>query len=67
MVAANIFLVGDKVRKITGYEFRGVVVATFNKLDGAPRLVVEMTGGCNGNGDGMLHIFSPKQMERLDG
>jgi hypothetical protein len=46
------FDVGDCVSKLRGdYSFDGVVVATFNKLSGARRYVVE-------NRDGVLHIFS---------
>ncbi len=48
---------GDKVRKISGdYKFHGIVVAHFTKLGGQVRVVVE-------NEDGVLHIFSEKQLE----
>jgi len=54
------FLVGDRVKKKTGYGFPGVVVAVFNNLKGDERLVVE----CIVPGVlGMLHIFNPEQME----
>ena len=53
-----IFQVGDNVKKITGdYKFEGVVVAAFEKLSGKQRYVVE-------NEDGILHIFSEKNLER---
>ena len=48
--------VGDHVAKISGdYRFVGVVVAAFGKLGGSRRYVVE-------NSDGVLHIFSGKQL-----
>jgi hypothetical protein len=56
------FSPGDRVRKVKGYTYEGVVVAIFRKLDGQTRLVVEVDGeACNG----LLHIFSPEQMELL--
>lgn len=52
--------VGDKVEKITGYPFPGVVVSLFTTLTGQPRFVVECTvedvAGC-------LHIFSRTQLK----
>lgn len=49
--------VGTRVRKVTGdYRFEGVVVAAFGKLNGQRRYVVE-------NADGILHIFSGKNLE----
>jgi hypothetical protein len=56
-----VFNVGDTVTKQGGdYRFAGVVVAAFRKLShagepGAHRYVVE-------NRDGVLHIFSGKQL-----
>ena len=51
---------GDRVTKITGdYRFTGVVVAVFAKLSGATRYVVE-------NEDGVLHIFSEKNLKLLE-
>jgi hypothetical protein len=49
--------VGTKVEKVVGdYPFTGVVVTSFVKLDGqSTRVVVE-------NGEGVLHIFSEKQL-----
>lgn len=54
------FQVGDKVEKISGdYTFEGIVVAAFSKLSGKTRYVVE-------NPDGILHIFSEKQLTEVD-
>ncbi|UOF82327.1 hypothetical protein [Caudoviricetes sp.] len=52
-------LVGDYVSKTSGdYQFHGVVVAVFQKLDKISwRVVVE-------NSDGVLHIFNMKQLEK---
>lgn len=48
--------VGDHVIKDTGdYRYEGIVVVVFQKLSGQWRLVVE-------NKDGMLFIFSEKQL-----
>lgn len=52
------FAVGDRVRKPNGYPFDSTVVAVFTKLDGQTRLVCESDAI-----PGMLHIFSPSQME----
>lgn len=57
------FNVGEKVTKVSGYSFTGVVVARFNTLADKPRYVVE----CTVNGaSGMLHIYNEKQLERVD-
>ena len=56
--------VGDKVEKVSGYRFPGVIVAKFNKLDGeTERFVVECTATsvC-----GMLHIFNGKQLKKYE-
>ena len=53
---------GDKVEKVSGYRFPGIIVAKFNKLDGeTERFVVECVSPtvC-----GMLHIFSGKQLKK---
>ena len=51
------FLIGEQVEKTGGdYYFRGHVVASFKKLSGAYRCVVE-------NSDGVLFIFNDKQLE----
>ena len=49
----------SKVRKIKGYKFEGVVVADFVTIAGKRRIVVD-------NGDGLLHIFSPEQLELVE-
>jgi hypothetical protein len=51
------FAVGQQVEKVGGdYTFSGHVVAVFNKLSGEQvRYVVE-------NGDGILHIFSARNL-----
>ena len=52
------YQVGDRVRKIVGdYTFVGFVVAIFQKRNGHLRVVVEHET-C-----GMLHIFSPANLE----
>ena len=56
--------VGNKVEKVSGYRFPGVIVSKFNKLDGeTERFVVECTetSVC-----GMLHIFNGKQLKRYE-
>lgn len=51
------FKEGDKVTKVGGdYTFDGIVVAAFRKLSDKPRYVVE-------NKEGLLHIFSDKQLK----
>ena len=55
------FVVGERVKKITGrYKFVGVVVAAFCNLSGDKRYVVE-------NADGLLHIFGPQNLARVEG
>ncbi len=52
-------LLGDKVRKVKGYRFPGVVVAVITTLSNKTRYVVECTTpGC----EGMLHIFNRDQL-----
>jgi len=52
------FFIGDHVRKIGGdYTFAGIIVASFRKLSGALRFVVE-------DDRGILHIFSAHNLER---
>jgi len=54
------FSVGDGVKKITGYQYFGVVVAAFKTIKGGDRYVVESTShGSNG----MLFIFNDTQLE----
>jgi len=54
------FSVGDSVVKTRGYAFDSTVVAVFENLAGDTRLVCESTLI-----PGMLHIYSPSQMERV--
>lgn len=54
------FYVGQKVCKPKGYPFPGEVRALFTNRHGEARLVVESTVL-----PGMLHIFSPTQVERI--
>lgn len=50
--------VGDKVSKKGGdYRFDGVVVASFVKLSGVRRYVVE-------DDRGVLHIYGPQNLEK---
>lgn len=57
--------VGDTCKKLKGYVFNGVVRAVFTTLKGEERLVVELLNlNDDGNGNGMLHIFSPEQLEK---
>lgn len=58
MTAAQ-FNVGEKVTKVTGYKYPGMVVAAFQTRAGEWRYVVECTvPGC----EGMLHIFNGQQL-----
>lgn len=51
--------VGDRVRKIKGYWWPGVVVAVFDTLSGARRVVVECTVV---EVSGALHIYNEDQL-----
>lgn len=48
--------IGDRVNKITGYQFPGTVVSVFQTLKGETRVVVEM------DEYGLLHIFNEAQL-----
>jgi hypothetical protein len=50
---------GDKVEKIKGYKWPGVIVASFSTLKGEHRLVVECTVP---EVAGALHIYAPEQI-----
>lgn len=52
--------VGDKVQKVKGYKWPGVVVSTFKTTAGAERIVVECTVP---EVAGALHIYNPDQIE----
>jgi len=54
------FSVGDRVRKVKGYEWPGVVVAVFKTLGDKPRYVVECTVP---EVAGALHIYNGDQLE----
>ena len=55
--------VGDKVRKIKGYQFKGIVVAVFQNSKGQVRVVVEHEGSQTESSGGMLHIFNTNQLQ----
>ena len=61
--------IGDKVEKIGGYKYPGIVVAKFSKLNptvtGAAqeRFVVECTEPAV---SGMLHIFREGQLQKVE-
>jgi hypothetical protein len=52
---------GDRVEKIKGYRWPGVVVAAFETTTGDPRVVVECTVN---EVAGALHIYHPDQLQR---
>lgn len=58
MPSTWVWEVGDHVRKLKGYEFDSEVRAVFTNKAGKVRLVCESLVI-----PGMLHIFSPEQME----
>jgi hypothetical protein len=51
------FKIGDKVKKPKGYAFDGIIVSIFENTKGELRIVAELEN------NGMLHIFSPTQLE----
>ena len=51
--------VGDRVEKLRGYKWPGVIVAIFSTLDGELRIVVECTVP---EVAGALHIYNPEQV-----
>lgn len=53
--------VGSKVKKTKGYKFPGIVVSIFKNTKGEERIVAEAIGEYQG----MLHIFSPEQLEEI--
>jgi hypothetical protein len=52
--------VGDKVEKVSGYKWPGIIVADFLTIKGQQRFVVECV--CP-DVAGALHIFSPEQLQ----
>lgn len=57
------FKIGDKVEKITGYKWPGVVVSSFQNLKGEDRYVVECTAP---DVAGALHIFNRSQLGKVE-
>lgn len=57
------FRVGDKVRKMGGWEWSGVVVSCFETLDGKPRYVIECTMP---QISGALHVGDGMQFQRRE-
>ena len=54
----------DKVEKVSGYRYPGIVVARFNKINSTEiRLVVECT---EPTVSGMLHIFREDQLKKVE-
>jgi len=51
--------VGDKVEKVSGYKWPGIVVSVFDTLAGERRVVVECT---TIEVAGALHIYNEKQL-----
>lgn len=49
--------IGDKIRKPNGYAFDGTIRSVFENSKGETRIVAEL------DDNGMLHIFSPSQLE----
>jgi hypothetical protein len=57
------FMVGDKVRKVTGeYHINGEVRSVFTKADGTVRLVVEHNAEGGGS---FLHIYGEANLELI--
>lgn len=52
--------VNDRVVKVKGYPFYGVIVSKFYTTNGNLRYVVEATGS---GYQGMLHIFNEHQIQ----
>lgn len=52
--------VGDRVQKVRGYKWPGIVVAVFNTLAGERRVVVECTVP---EVTGALHIYNEEQLK----
>lgn len=57
-------VVGDRVEKVAGYKWPGIVVAVFNTLSGEKRYVVECTAL---EVAGALHIYSGSQLRKVTG
>lgn len=57
------FKVDDRVEKVSGYKWPGVVVSVFDTLAGERRVVVECTVA---EIAGALHIYNEKQLKLVD-
>lgn len=57
----EIFKIGAKFRKVSGYTFEGEIRSIFTNRNGEVRIVGELVNE-GGNGDTMLHIFTPSQI-----
>lgn len=57
------FKVGDRVIKVSGYAWPGVVVSVFDTLKGERRVVVECTVA---EVAGALHIYNENQLKLSD-
>jgi len=55
--------VGDKVEKVSGYKWPGIVVSVFDTLSGERRVVVECTVA---EIAGALHIYNEKQLKVVE-
>jgi hypothetical protein len=58
----TLFAVGDRVEKVSGYKWPGVVVSVFDTLSGERRLVVECTVP---EIAGALHIYNENQLKAV--
>lgn len=53
----------DRVEKVSGYKFPGVIVSVFQTIAGETRYVVE----CTSEGTrGILHIYNGSQLKRTE-
>lgn len=65
---------GDPIKKVGGYSFRGKFLGEVTKMDGTPLVVCELDTDAvlhckcmnclDPNGDGLVHIFRPDQIEK---
>ena len=59
----ELLAVGDRVEKVSGYKWPGIVVSVFDTLAGERRVVVECT---TTEVAGALHIYNEKQLMLVD-
>lgn len=57
------FVEGDRVEKVSGYKWPGVVLCVFYTLKGEERIVVECTVP---EVAGALHIYNPNQLKKTE-